>query len=330
MSDAIKLIRKYGFDFDASNLAAWTEEKADEVAVRQVTEARTLDLINMFTDVKGSEKKPIIESDVTWQEGGTCATTPSGDDVIDQFDVTNYKVRIEKTYCVEKLADFFTRQVMTAGAVAENENLPFEDILVNDFLKRHNLELDKAIWQGDRNLSGSTNLKFFDGFATQFDASNAVIDANADLAYTSFSNSNIYAALEEVYRKTAETNYSLVMNENFTIFVNAKLFTYLKANYASKNFFHLTPDGGARTTLDLFGYQVAIEYVPGLDGKDAIYAGDRTKMYFVTDLMNDVSSFKIWYSEDDDAIKLRAKFRGGTAVPFFNEFTKFVLVGSSS
>jgi hypothetical protein len=329
MSKINNMAKKYGFDFDVSNLTEWNEEKAGEMAVRQVSEARTLDLIEIIPDVKGTESRPILSTEIIYQDGTGCATTAAGDDVIEQYEISTVKLKIEKSYCVDDLAPFFTRQYLAAGANAEDQTLPFADQLTSEWMKNHALQLDKLIWQGDTSLSGTNNLKWFDGFATKFDASVDVLEAN-DLGTTTLNAGNIYAALERVYTYTAEQNAALVDNPNWTIFVNRNLFTMLKSYYAAENNFHLDPQNKGVTSITLFGFDVNIECIPGLIGKNSIYAGIRTEFKFATDLVNDISTFKIWYSEDDDAIKVRSKFRAGVAVPFYNQITKFTPDGSAS
>jgi hypothetical protein len=318
------MAKRYGFDFDVSNLTTWVDEKAGELAVRQVSEARTLQLIEIVPDVKGTEKRPTMSTEVTWQDGTTCSMSASGDTVVDQYEISSVKIGYEQSYCVDDLAPYFTRQYLTAGAMAEDKQIPFEAELTNAILEIQALELDKAIWKGDTNLSGATNLKWFDGFATRFDASGDVIEAN-DLGLTSFTAANIFSAFERVYTKTAEDNSALIDNPNWTIFCNKALFVLLKSYYAAENLYHFDPQNRGTMTIPLFGYDVNIEYVPGLVSKNSIYAGDRNSMKFATDLISDVSTFEMWYSQDDDAVKVRSKFRAGTAVPFLDEFTKFTL-----
>jgi hypothetical protein len=71
--------------------------------------------------------------------------------------------------------------------------------------------------------------------------------------------------------------------------------------------------------LILPGTNMRIVKVNGLNGLDNIYTGRASQFVFGTDLSSDFENFDLWYSQDDDVIYLRSKFRAGVQVPFLSQ-----------
>lgn len=328
MSELRKLV-KNKFGYDVSNLSAWTDENQLELTTRAVTEARTLSLIDIRTGIKGTQQIPLMDTELVYQDASGCDLTPSGDTVLDKTDITVKAIGFMQEFCPKTLRGFFAQMALKAGTMAEDKELPFEKAITDYILQKNALALDTLIWQGDTTISGTSNLKWIDGYATIFDASASVNEAN-DLGYTAFNSTNIYTALEATYLKAVTVNEAVAMSEDYTLFVNRALFTYLQSNYAAKNNYHLDPNNPDKLSVTLFGYDIKVEAVPGLSGKNSIYGAKRSRMIFGTDLESDTDSYELWYSQDDDKIYLRSKFSAGVTVPYFDEVTKFTLDAISS
>lgn len=327
MSGLKKMIKEK-FNYDVSNLSAWTDEHELELTTRAVTEARTLSLIDVRTGIKGTQDIPLLDVELIYQDASACDLSPNGDAILDTTPITVAPIGYMLKFCPKTLRGFFAQQSLKAGTMAEDKELPFEKAITDYILKLNAIALDKLIWQGDTSISGTSNLKWIDGFATKFDASSDVNEAN-DLGYTAFNSTNIYASLEATYLKAVTEDEDVAMSEDYILAVNRALYTYLQSNNAAKNNFHLDPNNPDKLTTNLFGYDVNVEAIPGLKGKNSIYGARKDRLIFGTDLESDTDSFELWYSQDDDVIYLRSKFSAGVTVPYFDEVTKFTLDASS-
>lgn len=327
MSELKKMI-KSKFDYDVSNLSAWTDENELELTTRAVTEARTLGLIDIRTGIKGTQQIPLMDTELIYQDASGCDLSASGDTELNKTNISVVEIGYMQEFCPKTLRGFFAQQALRPGTMAEDKELPFEKAITDYILKKNAAALDDLIWRGDTSISGTSNLNFFDGFATQFDASGDVNEAN-DLGYAALNSTRIYAALEATYLKAVSTNEAVALSDDFTLWVNRALFTYLQSNYAAKNNFHLDPKNPNEMTTTLFGYNVKVEAIPGLNTHNSIYGARKSSLIFGTDLESDTDSFELWYSQDDDKIYLRSKFSAGVTTPYFDEITKFTLEASS-
>jgi hypothetical protein len=326
----LKTLIKNKFGYDVTDLTAYTDEQQQELVTKQVTEARTLELINIATGIKGTQDIHLFDDSVIYQDASDCGTmTPEGDSVFGKMPITVKEIGYEKAFCNKQLRGFWTQLGLRPGTMAEDEQLPFEQAITNYILQLHSLELDKLVWKGDTDLS-TGNLQFINGFKTIFDASSDVIEANVN-GVTGITTSNAYDVFYQTFLKASDDMGGVAEDPMFTIFTDRGNFNKLVKNMVDKNYYHYNPDNlKSPNSIELVGTGITVEVAPGLVGTGGIYGGKRSALTFGTDLSSDTSQFKLWYSEDDDKLKMRSKFSAGVATPYYNEIVKFTLDGSAS
>lgn len=316
---SLKKFIKSNFSYDVSDLSAYVDEQRNELLTRQVTEARTLQLINIQTGIKHAEKLKLVDDSIIYQDGG-CGMTPQGDTVFSDRTITVETLGYMKEFCDKDLAGFWTQLGLRAGAMAEDKELPFQQQLINFILSKHALELDKLIWKGDKNLIGG-NLSKMDGFNKLLNVGDGCIDLNTSSA-TSITSSNAYELFYDAYLAMQASNADLAESTEGKFFCGVETLSKLRKNMIDLNFFSNTPDANA-LTQPLFGTSKIIEAVPGLNGTSRITFAKTNELVFGTDLSSDFDNFELWYSQDDDKLYMRSKFRAGVQVPFLNQIGVF-------
>jgi hypothetical protein len=175
--------------------------------------------------------------------------------------------------------------------------------------------LDKLIWKGNK-VSGSGNLAKMNGFRQFLTTANGCVDLNTT-SVASISASN---AFDVFYNCFIETPANVAEANDFICFTGRENFNYLTKNLVDDNLFHYNPSNiGDLNELVLPGTNMRIVKVNGLNGLDNIYTGRASHFVFGTDLSSDFENFDLWYSQDDDVIYLRSKFRAGVQVPFLDQ-----------
>ena len=319
---SLKKLIKEKFGYDVSELSAWTDETQQELITRQVTEARTLQLINIQEGVKGTMDLHTLDDEIIYQDASACNLTPSGDSVLGKAQITTVPIGWMKGFCNKDLNGFWAQVALRAGAMAEDKQLPFEQAITNYLLQLHALELDKLIWKGDTALS-TGNLSWIDGFDKRFNDSAAVNEANT-LGYSSITNANAFEAFWAVYEAASDNVEGVAEDPMFRIFTSQSNVNKLIKNMFDLNLYHFEPGNTVRNQIQLGATGITIEAV----NTTGIYAGKANHLTFGTDLKSDSDSYELWYSQDDDQIYVRSKFRAGVQVPFLNEITKFTLESS--
>ena len=302
------------FDYNVAGLTAYVDEQRDDILVKQVTRGKTLDYIMIQEGVKGSQEIKLLDDTLTYQ-AGTCTMTASGDTVFTDRAISVEDLGYMKKFCQKDLAGFWTQLELTAGAMAEDKDLPFEEAIVNYILELHSNELDKLIWRGNKS-TGTGNLAFMNGFRQFLTTGNGCVDLNAS-AVASITSSNAYDVFYECFEQSPE---AVAESADFVCFTGRENFNKLIKNLVDLNFFHYSPDQIA--TMDSVvvpGTDMVVRKVVGLNTLDNIYTGRASHFVFGTDLSGDLDNFELWYSQDDDVIYMRSKFRAGVQVPFLDQ-----------
>lgn len=302
------------FDFDVSGLAAYVDEQRDEILVKQVTQGKTLEYITIQEGIKGSEELKLMDDTLTYQTGD-CTMTASGDTVFTDRAIAVETLGFMKKFCQKDLAGFWTQLNLSAGAMGEDKDLPFEEAIVAYLLELHSNELDKLIWRGNKS-TGTGNLQWMNGFRQFLTTGNGCVDLNTS-STASITNSNAYDVFYEVFTNSPE---AVAESADFVCFTGRENFNKLVKNLVDLNFFHYSPaDIAQMDSVIVPGTDMVVRKVVGLNTLDNIYTGRASHFVFGTDLQSDLDNFELWYSQDDDVIYLRSKFRAGVQVPFLDQ-----------
>jgi hypothetical protein len=313
-------MRKFDkFAFDVDGLTAYVDQTQQELKTRAVTAGKTIPLIQVLPNIKGTQKLHLLDETITWQDGSACVVNASGDTVFSDRSITVADIALVKNYCVKDLANYFPQISMAAGAMEETKNLPFEAQLVEYVLLKHQNVLENAIWKGDTLLSN--NYQFFDGFAKKLNASGSVLEAN-ETGVTSITVSNAYSCVLAAARKLPE---AVVETGEAALFCGRATFDKVKDNLFNINNNHVPVANDNVMSMVIPSTGITLYSVPGLNDTNYIYGGRKSSFIFGTDLESDYAQVEAWYERKDDSIYVRNRFRGGVQFPFDNEMVKFTL-----
>ena len=310
-------LKKYissNFDFDVSGLAAYVDEQSQELLVKQVTAGKTLEQITIQEGIKGSEEIKLMDDSLVYQTGD-CTMTASGDTVFTDRAISVETLGYMKKFCQKDLAGFWTQLNLRAGAMAEDEELPFEAQIIAYIQELQSNELDKLIWRGNKS-TGTGNLAFMNGFRSILTTGAGCVDLNTS-ATASITNANAYDVFYEVFENSPE---AVAESADFKCFTGRENFNKLIKNLVDLNFFHYSPEQIAKMdSVVVPGTDMVVSKVVGLNTLDNIYTGRASHFIFGTDLTGDLDQFELFYSQDDDVIYLRSKFRAGVQVPYLDQ-----------
>ena len=182
-------------------------------------------------------------------------------------------------------------------------------------MRLHAQELDQLIWKGNK-ATGTGNLQWMDGYQSFLTVANGCVDLNTTPT-TAINASNAFDVFYECFINTPA---AVAEQTDFIAFTGRENFNYLLKNLVDQNFYHYSPETIANMDECLVpGTNMRVVKVPGLSGLDNIYTGRAGHFYFGTDLSSDFENYELWYSQDDDVIYVRSKFRAGVQVPFLSE-----------
>lgn len=307
-------IIKQKYDFDVSGLGAYVEEQGRDILTKSVLGGRTKSMFTIQSGIKGSERLKFLDDTVTFQDGSTCGNTPAGDTVFTNKNIATVPIEILKKFCAKDLNGKWAQLELKAGAAAQNEELPFEQIITAYFMSLVDREVEYLIHRGDDSL-GSGNLSFFDGFIKILKAdSNVVTSSGTDYTMT---NANAF----DIFRDMNESIPTAVRETmDAKIFCGLDNIDHLKRNLMDLNLFHEAVTDDYRS-YRLPGTSTMVEALPGLDGQGYMFAGKPSNFIIGVDLESDDEGFDMWFEKKDNAIYMRTEFRMGVQFAYATETT---------
>lgn len=289
-----------------SSLPQYVEEKRLPLIAEAVLGAKSAKLFNLQTDIKHAAALNLLTTDVAFGDGSTCGWDDAGSQSLTQRILTVGNIKVNMSFCDrDMLAKWMGYEVKVA---AGSETLPFEEEFTNEVIKSIQEAVETAIYQGDT-ASSNVNLKAFDGLIKILTGEDGTIDVAASTESTAL------AKVRKVYNAIPEKAFT---RGNVAILVGMDTFRALVGDLVDKNLYHYNP-GAPEGEVYLPGTNVRVIGVNGLNGAKKAIAASLDNLFFGTDMVNDMETFKLWYSDDNQEFRLAVKFNAGVQVAFPDE-----------
>jgi len=302
--------------FNLSDLTAWTDEHKIDLIAKSVLKGRTIDLINLQAGIKNSATINVLSSSPIFQ-AGACGWNASGSTTISQNDLTVCDIKINESYCLNDLEQYFTSKYLKPGSY--NEDLGIEATFAGERASKISELVDLLAWRGgDAGETG--NLTLCDGFLKKMKADTSVIDVTG----LTFSSSTIVDNIDAV---VAAIPSDVIDASDLHIFMGYDMFRKYAKALRDANLFHYTGEEnqGGDFTLMVPGTNVRAIAVKGLNGKNFVVATPASNLFVGTDLLSDMEDFKYFYSQDNDEVRNLVKFKIG----FGYAFGDFIVLGQN-
>ena len=289
-------------NFVVTSLPAYVQDNKDLLIKNfALVGGETRKRISVQTGIKKDEHINYLNLTPTFQSGVGCGFTAQGEATLTQRLIETARFKVNMEFCPDTLIGKYAEYQVSINA-SENESLPFEayimEALTNEIVKK----IETTIWGGVK----GTDL--IDGFLTLAKADSDVVDVVIE-------GTSAYADILKVYNAMSE--YTL--EQGGEIYVSPAKFRAFMQEMVEKNYFHYNPGNAEPSEFLLPGSNVKVVRTPGLAGKTEVVGTFAKNMYYGCDLENAAEDIKVWYSDDDDLIKVAAKWNMGVQFAFPGE-----------
>ena len=289
-------------NFVVTSLPAYVQDNKDLLIKNfALVGGETRKRISVQTGIKKDEHINYLNLTPTFQSGIGCGFTAQGEATLTQRLIETARFKVNMEFCPDTLIGKYAEYQVSINA-SENESLPFEayimEALTNEIVKK----IETTIWGGVK----GTDL--IDGFITLAKADSDVVDVVIE-------GTSAYADILKVYNAMSE--YTL--EQGGEIYVSPAKFRAFMQEMVEKNYFHYNPGNAEPGEFLLPGSNVKVVRTPGLAGKTEVVGTFAKNMYYGCDLENAAEDIKVWYSDDDDLIKVAAKWNMGVQFAFPGE-----------
>lgn len=286
---------------NVSSLPQYIEEHKDELFVKSVVGAKTLEYIGIMTGVKFKDALNYINSTATLQDGSECGWNPAGSDVFTQRYIEVKPIKVEKEFCWKDFRKTYAnyQTLFEAG----RENLPFEQKIAESNMNEIKKSVEDLVWQGNSTLS-------IDGLLAQAAADAAVVDVTFTSGQTI--DAKVDAMVAAVPQGALQKGVHLFMSfsdfRNYVVALNS-------ACCANRPII----DAASDTILYSGDSRIRIVPVLGLEGTNKMVAAPADALVYGTDIEGSEGVYRMWYDEKSDMMDFRVLFNAGTAIKFPDE-----------
>jgi hypothetical protein len=307
--------------FSVGSLANYTNEQSTDLLVKALFGSKTATLLQSSNQVqvgvKSASALNILASTVFFQADG-CGYLSSGTTTFTQRTITVGAVKVEETLCPKTLeAKWMQTQIMPGSPTM----IPFEEQIGNEKAAVIAQTLETAMWTGDTG-SGNPNLSRFDGFNKLIAAASPVLGNATPTTFTTVTNANIDDILDQIY---ANVPAPVAAKDDLVCFLGVDNFKLMLINLKNANLFHYVADAAQTMEMVYPGTNMKLIAVGGLNGTNKIVAGSLSNFFMGTDLIDENEEVKMWYSIDNDEVRVRFTFKAGVQVAFPGEIVYFTL-----
>lgn len=317
--------------FDVSGLSNYTKENEAMLVTSLVTGAKTASIIyaqgNLQTGVKSAEKINIMETDATFQAGGTCGFNASGTTTFTQRTLTVGKIKVHEALCPKTLEAKYTQKALTIGS--QYNTIAF----AQEYLGKKNAviqkQLDTAIWQGDT-ASGNANLNKFDGLLKLIDAAVGPVAVN-NAAYIAgapilIADGIVAANVEKIFDGMYKAlPAQLLGQDDVKIFCGWDVFRTYTIALKNANLFHYVGKADENGELVLPGTNITIIAVHGLNGTNRIIATNLSNLFIGTDMVNEEEKYELFWAKEADEMRYMVEWKMGVQFAFPEQIAQFKL-----
>ena len=224
---------------------------------------------------------------------------------------------MNQSLCLQQLNTLWLGQYLNAGSY--NENAPFEEAIINlqtKQIKRYNEDL---LWNAT--TGGSVNT--FSGYKEIFANTSGVVKLTGQTALCSATGStaqekanNVLASIDNLINSMDRNIYD---RDDIVIFMSQAQFKcYITAIRNVNNFYIDSSENKLGSVYSVYHPQTNFRVVgvPGLAGSNLIVLGPQQYFLAGVDLASDEDSFRAWWSQDFQEVRIMASWKLGTAIAF--------------
>lgn len=287
--------------YNVSGLTNYVETNKDVILRDTVLgsgiKGETLPLIRHQLGIKTKEKLNYLEVTPVLQNGSSCGFSAQGSTVLSDRDIETSMIKYNDQWCWKDLLGKFAEYKVRIDA--NEDSLPFEAEITDQVIKGINKEVERQIWVGS--TSGTDLIDGFVTLATGADSASTITGETA-------SGATAYAAILQAYMAIPEE-----WVDEAVIFVSPALFRQYAQDLVEKNYFHYDGENGELTELFIPGSDVKVRKTYGLTGSNYIYASVPDNMVYGCDMMDGKETFKFWYDDENELVKVKVLFNAGCA-----------------
>ena len=291
-------LKKYNFNFDLTGLQSYTEQRTNQLISESILTGDWASQVQVIPNVKGTQELNVLSSSLTAQAGG-CGWAPfSGNSTtFTQKSITSVKNQFQEELCTDDLESFLYKTLFKTRS-----DIPFEEYLVNYKVQQVKEAIELDLFQATTGTTGYAGFLQLTG--TGYTGDNVTYVASA----SGVTSANIGNSVDDLIASLPD---AIAAAKDGIVAMSWSNFRKYTIWVRDKNYFYLANPGDGQTGILHPGSNFMVIPVHGLTGSNRIFTSKKSNFYVGTDLLTDFSSFKMWYSMDNQIVRMKCQYRIG-------------------
>jgi len=297
--------------FNVSSLPAYTDQLSTDLISAALLKSFTTDFVTIEAGkTAGTSSINVMNSTVDIKDatcGFAAGQVGSNATVFSQIPLVVGSKMLKEQMCPEDLRSKWTSSQL--GAAAQQETVPFAELIANNKIANIAKYVENTIWQGD----GATLTGLL------YQTENAQGSINSAGAYTQWTSST---AIAEFWLNVGSLTPALQTEDDlimYTSYANYQALVAALINTGASvigQFAQVSNASGvnAPSSFVFPGTNITVFAAPGINDAARVIIAPKKYIFFGTGLLDEMDTFKFYYNEADDIMNFNAKFRLGTAV----------------
>lgn len=297
--------------FNLGSLPAYTDQLSTDLISAALLKSFTTEYVTIEAGkTAGTSAINVMNSTVDIKDatcGFAAGQVGSNATVFSQIPLVVGSKMLKEQLCPEDLRSKWTSSQL--GAAANQETVPFAELIANNKIANIAKFVENTIWQGD----GAT----LTGLLAQTTNANGSI--NSAGAYTQWTTST---AISEFWLNVGSLTSDLQTEDDLILYTSYANYQALVAALINTGasvigqFAQVSNAAGvnAPSSFVFPGTNITVFAAPGINDPARVIIAPKKYIFFGTGLLDEMDTFKFYYNEADDIMNFNAKFRLGTAV----------------
>jgi len=318
----MKTYSKEDFSYVVSSITGFTDQTSTELMMKALVGATTPKVVNVKLGIKGTQQIQILDSSPAFQTGA-CGWSPSGTTTFSQISLTVCPERINESLCPDALYSTYQSLLLQKGET--EESVPFEAQIADLKVKQIQQRIEQKLWgatTGGGDCFNGFKALIVTGATGVANSSGVAFDASA--AYGVSGN-----PITEVDKLINALDANAQALENLVVFMsypNYRLYVQAltKANFFQNYIGNSVSIGGEANSFAVHPNSTVKVYPTiGLASSNKVVIGPAD--YFVVgfDLLSDHERLDMWWSRDNDEIRIRGNYNYGAAIVTYSGVNYF-------
>ncbi len=270
-----------------SRLKSYLETNGVDVLTKALFNSESAKYFQIQTGVTAEQPIIRLDSTITLADASSCGFSATGTDTFTNRLLSPKFLKLNKEFCTKTLLKTWAHSDVKMAATGQE--MPFEELLINNNVDQLAKVNEQLIWQGDT-TDGQGNLALMDGIITiaRADSNTVKIDAGSDSLWTRVQKT--WLALDPA------------IADKCTLFMSIANYKQLIVDLMNANQYHIFEEYQGEYRMTMPGTNLVIRGVSGIT-EDVIVCTPEENLYLGVDAESDSEVVDLYFDKSSRTFK---------------------------